>query len=222
MKFLTTLLLLFIASGTYAQNTDSYAENNERSIMNKEVIGAASRSLGTLNKLVTEQNFKNMGFESAAEVKSATIGDPLPVFMVQLDELRAYKKGADPNRLLKALDKAIIPVAVNGQVRSSITVEKSKGEWKGMSFGAPNLTRALAKVQMESAAASHVPTDAYFVVHIAALNAYYLGHRANNKLMLTTIIDDPSLKQPAGKTMPAEEVFSLLSPIARQYNGLPL
>jgi hypothetical protein len=40
--------------------------------------------------------------------------------------------------------------------------------------------------------------------------------------MLTSVIDDSGLNLSAGKTLPAEELFSALVPIAQKYNGLPM
>jgi hypothetical protein len=189
----------------------------------KEVLDIASRSFITLRKIVTEQNFKTMGFESVDEVTSATLGQPIHVYMVRLDDLRAYKQGIDPNTLLKSLDKEIFPVSVNEQVRSSVMVEKVGDKWNVTSFGAPKLIKLLSKARKDISDTTGVPLNSCFAVHVAALNTYYIGHRAeNNKLMLTTILDDSTLKFPAGKTIPAEDVFAALVPVAQQYNGLPL
>jgi hypothetical protein len=189
--------------------------------MKKEVLQVATKSLDTFRVIVTEQNFKEMGFATAAEIKSATPGEPMPVYMVQLGDLRAYKSGDDPTRLLKNVDRAIVPISVNDQVRSSVTVEKGKEGWKSTGFGAPKLTRLLAKARQESSAATGAPIDSYFAVHVAALNRYFMGHQAGNRLRLTPIDDDTVAKLTAGKTLPAEEVFAALVPVARQYNDLP-
>lgn len=217
---LFTLVLCCVISTASAQPSTEY--NTSRTVM-KEVLDTASRSFSTLQKIVTEQNFKTMGFESVAEVTSATLGQPIHVYMVQLDDLRAYKQGIDPNTLLKSLNKEIFPVLVNEQVRSSVIVEKVREKWNVTSFGAPKLIKLLSKAQKDISGVTGTPLNSYFAVHVAALNAYYIGHRAeDNKLTLTTIFDDSTLKLPAGKSIPAEDAFAALVPIAKQYNGLPI
>ncbi len=53
------------------------------------------------------------------------------------------------------------------------------------------------------------------------LNRHYLAHRAGNRLMLTTIDDDPVLKLPAGREIPAADAFAALAPAARRHSRLP-
>jgi len=183
---------------------------------------AANASLATFRKLVTSDNYKEMGFESPGEVVNATLGDPMRVYLVKLDQLKEYKQGGDPNALLTDLNRIVYPVVVREQVRSSITVEAIDGKWKTTTFGQGATTKQIAEAKKAVAANSQSRGAEPFIVHVAALNLYFVGHRADNKLMLTPIVSVDNYKLRAGVTMPAEEVFSNLAPFARSYNGQPL
>jgi hypothetical protein len=182
---------------------------------------AAMRGLATLQKMITPQNFKSMGFETFDEVRSATLGEPLAIFQVRLDQLRAYEPGEDPNKLLVDSGQMIYPVATNGSVRSSIVVVKTEEIWKATRFGGPNLIQALAKSRSAEAQSSQAAEKPYFVVQIPALSMYFLGYRVGGRLMLTPLLDDPAHKFKAGEAMPADVVLGELVGAANKYNGLP-
>ena len=176
----------------------------------------AGKSLSTLSQLVTEQNFRAMGFESAKEAAGASLGTPLPVYMVQLDELRQYA-GGDPAPLLKPLPQVHPPVGAGGATRSGITVENTGKGWQATGFGSPSLSRALAQGVQASGAGNA------FAVHVAALRTYFIGFRdGGGNLMFAPIRDEPELQLRAGVAIPASQALLALKPAALQYNELPL
>lgn len=187
-----------------------------------ETKDAAARALAIFQKMGKEGNFKTMGFDSADEMTKATLDEPLAVFMVGLNALRKYQSGSDPNQLLKPIDKVIYPVKSGDAVRSSIVLQKGKEGWKASDFGGANFARLVTRARDENAKTTNLPITAYFVVQAPALNAYFLGYRQNDKLMLVSLIDDTALKLQAGSALPAEQVFDQLRPIAEKYNGLPM
>jgi hypothetical protein len=216
--FLFTLAWLMTTALAFGQG--STQSNPQREI--GETKEAAAQALATFQKLGRQTSFKAMGFESADEMSAATLDEPMPVFMVELNDLRGYQAGSDPNKLLKPIDKVIYPVKTGAQVRSSIILQKSKEGWKASDFGGPNFARLVTRARDESVKATSLPLTAYFVVQAPALNAYFLGYRQDDKLMLVSLIDDPALNLRAGTALPAEQVFEDLSAVARKYNGLPM
>src|SRR5580693_10237967 len=46
--------------------------------------------------------YADLGFRSADEAKAATLGSPIAIYYVRLDQLRAYHSGDDPIKLLTA------------------------------------------------------------------------------------------------------------------------
>ena len=216
------ILSLFISIASVAF---VIAASNVQSDAQRDVAGetkdAAAQALLTFQKIGRE-NFKRMGFESADEMSKATLDQPLAVFMVELNDLRAYQTGSDPNKLLKRLDKVVYPVKAGDAVRSSIVLQKSKEGWKASDFGGTNFARLVTRARDESAKATSLPPNAYFVVQVPALNAYFLGYREADKLMLVPLIDDVAMNLKAGTALPAEQVFDQLRPLAQKYNGLPM
>src|SRR5262249_27364332 len=96
---------------------------------------AAANALTVLQKLVTDQNYRALGFESADEVKEAQLGQPLAVYYVGLEKLKAYREGTDVNSLLAPYAETIYPVTVRGNVRSSVTIVHKDAGYEPASFG---------------------------------------------------------------------------------------
>jgi hypothetical protein len=174
---------------------------------------AASDALGVLRKLINEQNYKGMGFDSVDEVKQAELAPPLDVYNIGLDQLRAYKVGENADSLLTKTSETIYPVAVNGQVKSSVTIVKKNEGYQPSSFGNAPIVKDLTRYRKE---------ESDFAVRVPALNMYFLARHVENHLLLTPIVEDPRLKLHAGEAVPAETVLEQLVPIANAYNGLPM
>lgn len=219
MKILMIGLISWVGvTGVFAQGAAQTGAQNDM----RETKDVAAQALGTLQKIGKQTNGKAMGFESGDEMANAKLGEPLSVFMVELEALRAYRAGSDPNQMLKPIDKVIYPVSANDQVRSSIVLQKGKEGWKASDFGGANFARLITRARDESAKATNLAATAYFVVQVPALNAYFLGYRQDGKLMLASVIDDPEMNLRAGASLPAEQVFDQLRPLAEKYNGLPM
>jgi hypothetical protein len=213
------LLLLVLVSACGRGAAQSRGE--QKPTMHPDAQTAAARALVPLQKLVTAENAKEMGFDSPAEAAAAALGDPVRVQMVRLDALKQYGSG-DPGGLLTDANRVIYPVAVKDQVKSSIVVEGSGNQWKATSFGGPHLVRQIARFRADVNARLKPAPDSVIVVHVAALNLYFLGYRVDGRLMLTPLETHPNYKLEAGSSLPAEQVFAALATIAKSYNGLPI
>jgi hypothetical protein len=213
---LATLLLAACAQG------NAQGGGEQKPPVLADPTTAATRALDPLRKLVTAENARDMGFDNAAEAANARLGDPIREQMVRLDALRKYSAGADPASLLTESNRVIYPVTVDNQPRSSVIVEGSGSQWKFTSFGGPRLVRQVARFRAEVTSRVKAPNDAVTLVHVAALNLYFLGYRDDGRLMLTPLETTAAYKLEAGASLPADQVFSALSVNAREYNGLPL
>jgi hypothetical protein len=176
---------------------------------------AASNALATLQKLVTEQNYKALGFTSADEVKRATLAPPLALYNIGLDRLKGYQAGQDANALLTASSETIYPVTAGGQVRSSVTVVKKESGYTTASFGNADIVKGLSRYR-----GANTPDG--FAVRIPAFSMYFLGNRVENRLMLTPVSEDSRLPFRVGVAVPAEDVLKAIIPLAQAYNGLPM
>jgi hypothetical protein len=175
---------------------------------------AASNALVTLQKMVTEQNYKTLGFTSPDEVKSAMLAQPLAQYNIGLDRLKGYQAGQDANTLLTASSETIYPVTVGGQVRSSVTVVKKGTGYTTASFGNTTIVKGLSRYRAN--------TPEGFAVRIPVFGMYFLGNRVENRLMLTPVYEDSRLPFRAGAAVPAEDVLKAIIPLAQAYNGLPM
>jgi hypothetical protein len=216
---LTCGLLLAACSG---QGAAQSGDGQGRAPTHPDAQTAAARGLESLRKLVNADNARDMGFDSVDEASVAALGAPVRVQMVRLDALRRYEPGADPAALLTDANRVIYPVSVKDQVRSSVIVEGAGSQWTATSFGGPHLVRQMARFRADVTARLQTPPASLTVVHVAALNLYFLGYRVDDQLMLTPLENHPTYRLEAGASLPAVEVFTVLAPIARAYNGLPL
>src|SRR4030095_1997495 len=101
-------------------------------------------------------------------------------------------------------------------------VEGGAGRWKAAAFGNAALARGLDQARKARPNLQGQQASALQIVHVAALKLYFVGHRSENRLFLTPLTTVENYKLQAGVTRPAEEVFTNLAPIARNYNGQPL
>jgi hypothetical protein len=176
---------------------------------------AASNAIGVLQKLVTAENYRSFGFESADEVKEAQLGQPLPVSTIGLDKLKSSQSGAEPNSLLATSPETIYPVIVRGNVRSGVTIVHKAAGYEPASFGNAEIVKALSRYRQGQSGNE-------FVVRIPAFNMYYLARRVENQLILVPIVDDPRLKVKAGEAVPLQRLLVELRPLVDAYNGLPM
>jgi hypothetical protein len=199
----------------------SQVKAEETKLPIKEIQPAAQGALKNFSQMVTTENYRQMGFEFPEEVRSATLGTPIQDFIVRLDRLKKYEPGSKPDELLTVTNQFIYPVLVKDEVRSSITIAKTKESWQAVSFGGPNFVKLVVTNLMESSKVTGFDYSSYFIVRVPALNLFFLGFRANNELMLVPLRDDARLKFKAGASMKAKEVFSTILPDAKAHDGLP-
>lgn len=170
---------------------------------------AAEQGLASLRQLVNESNYRELGFESPREVDGASLGEPLPVVFVGLDSLRTYQAGGQPERLLSTLNQASFPVLVNQAPRSSVVVQQQNGGWRTSTLGNGALARLIHEGRRAGANREQV------LVHVGALGLHFVGHRMDNRLMLTPLTSDATFGFRAGSPMQADSVFARLATFAR-------
>lgn len=187
----------------------------------EEIQKVASQAFKSFSRLVTDKNYEAMGFESPGEVQVASLDEHMRVFTVRLDELKKYTPGSDPNKILSGGDQVIYPITVEKQIRSSIVVGKMKEKWTAVSFGGSNQIKMLTKMRKDMSESIGLPISSYFVVQVPALNLHFIAHQADEVLMLTPLLDDPSYGFKAGATIPAKKVFEIILPAAKAHDGLP-
>lgn len=185
---------------------------------------AAMNALPTLERLVNETNYQDLGFSSVDEVRRATVGDPLPVMMVRLDELAEYTPDKDPMSLLHQESRTLVPVLVGGEVRTSTVVHTAGHEAKLAvgGFGGPTLIQSLERTRRASMAQTERLAASYFVVHVPSMSLYLLGYHEENTLMLIAPLNDPRFGLEAGEVIAARDLFVRLVPETRRDFSAPI
>ncbi|KPK91871.1 MAG: hypothetical protein AMJ94_06245 [Deltaproteobacteria bacterium SM23_61] len=187
----------------------------------KGIKAEAAKGLAIFGGLVNSKNFKQMGFESVEEVKSAALEVPLKEYIVPLDPLRKYEPNTDPRTLLSDTGEVTYPVRVGDRVRSSLTISKAEGKWKPISFGDANLHKLVARIRDKNSRTAGLQKTDYFIVRIPALSLVFLGYEKEDRLLLVPILDDSAYGFRAGASIQARDVFVAVREAARQHDGLP-
>ena len=112
-----------------------------------------------------------------------------------------------------------------------MVVDKGNGAWRAVAYGGSNYVKMLSSLRVSTAptqpasqrtAAAGSGLD--FVVEVLALGYSALGTLSpgTTQLQLASVTDYPLAQLKAGVTMPAQQVFLQLAPVARAFNGLPM
>lgn len=174
---------------------------------------AATNAIVMLQKLVNDQNYKSLGFQSLDEVKQAQLGQPIEVYNLGLEKLKSYQTGQDLNSLLTPSAETIYPVTVEGSVRTGVTIARKEQGYEASSFGNADMVRRLAAYRQHAEE---------FAVRIPAFGMYFVGHRVEAHVVLVPIANNPRLKVQAGETTELEAVIDQLRPYVSSYNGHPM
>jgi len=219
LKIILFALGFALIHTTNAQQMSSYTMQEKSADYDKVM----QESLVTLRGLVSVDNAQAMGFRSDKEVEQAKAGTPLPIVLIQLDELRTFERGNSIHSLFKNYQQQLVPLSVNDEVRSSITLERKNQQLTAISYGSPTLVRMLNKTRQETAKRQNIALEKFYVVHVAALRHYFVAYDDSaGKVMFVPVMDDAELGLRAERALSAEDALVLLKTLAQHYNGLPL
>ena len=208
------LAALACTTGCAQPDADNRQASNQSEPKQERTVDEATRAgLAAFKELTQGDNARSLGL-TPGEGANATLGQQYEVFTVGLDQLRAYRPGVAAASLLNASPNVVIPILVNGQVRSSMTITRTEQGYVASEIGGAGLMQATAR------AAERTPGD--FLVRVPALGLQFVGHREGDRVMLSLTTPDPRLKLQPGAPMPADQVLQQLVPIAQAYNGEPM
>jgi hypothetical protein len=177
---------------------------------------AALAALPTLHELVASGKPQHRGFRSVDEAKSATPTDPMPMYGVGLTALSAFRPGQDARALLVDKEEQLFPVAVDGDVRTSMIVRKQPGgDWETTQFVHGPMAPAVHQGRHRVSKGRGVDATSLMFIDVPSL-ATLLGHDERGTLMVTPVYDIAGTQMRAGETYKASEVFALLQPLAAQ------
>lgn len=132
-----------------------------------------------LYRSVAKFDLAGGGLRSPDEIEKTRLGDPLPIYSVRADHLAAYAAAKPPEALLLHSGRVFLPVLVDSEPRASVLIQRTAGEWTLVALGegprAPDCARARPSLGQTR------PTDALFLVHVPALEGYWLARRSDGK-----------------------------------------
>ncbi len=213
---ISAIAILIVIGGACNRKASSQTGTNQNGQRETfaDAQSAATQSLASFRKLINNQNYRDLGFESPDEVANATLGEPLPILVVRLDQLREYRQGTDVNSLLNQSNEVNFPVIASNQVRSSVVVEQVNGRWQTGTLGNGALAKHIAAVRKARTGAEGVTQQA--LVHVKALGIYFVGERGtDNQWTLTPLVSESGLNLAAGRAVRAEEVLTRLAVAAK-------
>jgi hypothetical protein len=187
------------------------------------VRSQGSNSLATFKELITPSNYKLMGFNSTNDVSSATNGEPLLIFTIPLTQLRNYQVGQGFLPLLEPTSRAIIPIMVNGKVRSSTTVRLDPAGWTTANWGQPKLIGDLMGAYETVAPAAMNPGTFPFAVEVPVFNLWFIGYfDVQNSLVLRSTVRLYLGPDTIGQNQDiTQAAMYRLATLSQNYNGRP-
>jgi hypothetical protein len=180
-------------------------------------MDAAQNGLRLYSQLINDKNYAELGFGSRDEIKTASFGAPYREYMIRLDDLKSYKKGASIPALLKGAESYIFPITANGVLRSSLTVSQKGNSWAAASFGSPNKLRSITDA-VKKITGVLVRGQPPFCVTIPATYHYFLGYYNGSKLMLAPVQSDKILGLNGGDTIKADQALPILALEAGEFD----
>jgi hypothetical protein len=183
-----------------------------------EVTQRAARSLDQIRTAPPEL-IRALGFQSAAEAKTAQLGTPLREYSVPLNGLRTYSASAAPEGLLTGGTTLFYPVVANGVIRSSVRISAMPGAApKLVSIGDTGTASRLQQIeslgpQLRKAGGASIPA-----VRVPALGLYFVARKGTAGLEIASTFDVPMMNLQRGVYESASAVFARLVPFARQIN----
>lgn len=176
----------------------------------QQAIAAAREALSTLAQLEGRQSTGILATPPGL-APELTLADPLPLYLVRLDSLRAYNVTKNARSILVDARRLIFPVRNRGEVRTALTMERGEERWELVSFGRFDI-EGIVSAQAEVAGP---PVRGLFVVLVPALNDLtFVGYSEANSFMLVSVRDRREVDLSAGTVLAANVVFERLARLA--------
>lgn len=170
---------------------------------------AAKKVMESLPQLVTEANFRSMGFASLDEVKAAQLGTPVPRRTVSYELLLKYQPGAPLSSLFAAEEQMIYPIQAGNQVRTTAAISRRGDTWHISSVGDAYLSALF------EAAGSN-----FEIVSIPGLNLEFAGIRQGEEWTLIPVQDYPQLEFARGARIESTKALPAIAAHAKEFDKL--
>lgn len=225
MKVRIIVLFVLLAHGVVSAAVSTLTSNDVAAARSQ-----GSNSLATLKALITPANFQLMGFHSTNDLSQATNAEPLVIYTVGLVKLSNYLPGQSFDSLLDpAPRRAIVPIMVGGEVRSSATLRVQPGApgptvtWVTANWGQPKLIRELMQTYGTIPSADVRSGTVPFAVELPVFDIWLIGYtNPQNQLLLRSTVDLSLGSITVNRNeIVTEAAMHRLAIAAQRYNGLP-
>jgi hypothetical protein len=110
-----------------------------------EVIEAAKRSLPQLLSFIPLESMEKFGFKDLDEIRKVTLGEPVEIYILPLEALKAYIPGQKVSSLLiKHPDhRWDVPLLVEGEAKTMLNMALIRGRWQAIGIGGIELPKRL-------------------------------------------------------------------------------
>jgi hypothetical protein len=171
---------------------------------------AARKVMMSLSQLVTEANYKGLGFKSLEEVKTAQLGTGVKRRVVSYQQLLKYQPGIPFSQLFTNEEQVIYPIQVAETVRTTVSVSKRGDSWQISTLGDPQLASVLPGSGQSQAALQ--------IISIPGLNLEFAGTQQGDDWILIPVQDFPQLKFTKGRAVGTKVALPTLSNYAKEFD----
>jgi hypothetical protein len=186
-----------------------------------QITESAQQALKTYtSQFVTRENATRFGFRSPEEASRARLGTPLPVALISLTDLKAFKRGAGTKQLLTDTRAFWYPVMVGDEVRAKLEMTQKDSRWIAGEFGATRTATDVGKAEVGLAdrlkAMKIEPTERLTLVRVPSLNAtLLLAESPSGEYLVPVSASVQKFGLEGARVYPAEEVLERLSEFAQ-------
>lgn len=122
--------------------------SQEVSVAQQQAASVAQRSLTSyVQSVLNEKNFAKFGFKSFDEAQRSRLGEPYPIKIVGLKDLKAYKPETSLKTLLIDAQSLWFPVMVDDQTRTKLEMIRKPSGWVAGEFGASKSAQIVAEAR---------------------------------------------------------------------------
>jgi hypothetical protein len=179
---------------------------------------AATKALGELKALAAMKDINMPNVPSIEVLNTARLGDMMPQFMIRLDRLQKYSTTEAPKSLIEKTSRVTFPVVgPETEVISSVEVDHVDNVWRTADLNNVAYVKAFDLVRKELG----LLTSQCTLIRVPAFNLYFLGREGLNGMEMAYLGEKAFNDIPAKRFVPAAQVLTQLSAVAKNYNGLP-
>ncbi len=142
--------------------------------------------------------------------------------MIELDDLKGYKAGDDPEDIIKTLPVTEVTlIDYNGKIITSTEFTKEGDKWKVTGFGLTPEMIGVSDTQplLNDSIRENVSNGR--LVTIPALHTNFIAITGISDLDFIVLEDNKNLEYTRGELVPASDALLKLIEVANIYNGLP-